>query len=83
MFDRALSVVSVTSFSLAKKNFIIFRLNREKIILVEPNSSSINVNFCQKTGLIAAQFDLHWRDIAYSFETICPGGNIFELISEG
>ena len=75
----------VLVLALRPQNFYNFSTqSREDYFLVEPNSSSINVNFCQKTGLIAELNSIYiGESIAYSFETICPGCNIFELISEG
>lgn len=71
--------------ALRPQNFYNFSTqSREDYFLVEPNSSSININFCQKTGLIAQLNTIYaGESIAYSFDAICPGCNLFELISEG
>ncbi|TNF28571.1 MAG: hypothetical protein EP319_08735 [Deltaproteobacteria bacterium] len=75
----------VLVLALRPQNFYNFSTqSREDYYTVEPNSQSINISFCQKTGLISTLNTIYSGDsIAYSFNTICPGCNLFEMISDG
>lgn len=73
------------TLALRPQNFYNFSTeSREDYYLVEPNNTANNVSFCQKTGLISQLNTIYTGEsIAYSFDNICSGCNIFELISEG
>ncbi len=75
----------VMVLALRPQNFYNFSTqSREDYFLVEPNNQANNINFCQKTGLVSSlttSYDPY--NIVYSFNSICPGCNIFEMISNG